>query len=100
MTRLNFLEQWMLDFPDEFARPVARLALTVLRFIWWLTWELWLGVVTWYVGWPVCRAVSLGHFPAAGLHEGDEVDGMPALVVHAAGVLVLVGAIFLLGKYV
>lgn len=90
----------MLEFADDLARPLAHAVLTVLRIVWWLTWELWLDAVTWYIGWPVCRALSFGRVPSVGIGERDEAGGFMEFVVHVVGAVVLVGTIALLARYV
>ncbi|MDQ3287027.1 MAG: hypothetical protein M3Q42_01980 [Pseudomonadota bacterium] len=97
---LDLRSNGMLEFAEDLARPVARAVLTTLRVIWWVTWELCIETVSWYIGWPVCRAISFGHFPEVRLQEQDEVGSFAGLVVHATGLVSLLGLIYLLARYV
>jgi hypothetical protein len=85
----------MTDALDVVVRPVLLLA----RFLLWLIWDWFFDTIAWWVGWPVCRTLSLGHFPATGFNSYEESDFGEAIMVCATGILFLLGVIWLLADY-
>ena len=81
----------MIDAGEALLRP----ALWVLRGAWWLIWELLFELVAWWVGWPLCRLLSLGRFPSAGWAHPDDDARWENLAVSLVGVGVLVLALLL-----
>jgi hypothetical protein len=85
----------MLDPSDLLSFP-GTLLLGVLRFLWWLAWDVCFQIVGWSVGWPVCRSVSLGRFPAEPFTELGGAEDFTALIVEVVGLLTLAATIWYL----
>jgi hypothetical protein len=85
----------MLEPSELHGFPVS-LFLGVLRFLWWLAWELCFQIVGWLVGWPVCRVLSFGRFPAERFTQVDAADSFVAFLVEVIGLLVVAAAIWYL----
>lgn len=90
----------MLDFADELARPIANVVLAIARGLWWLVWEFFVESVGWYIGWPICRVLSVGRFPETGLHDQDQASGWEVVGVQLTGLAALGGVIWLLAGFV
>jgi len=70
-----------MDLPELPLRALGWL----LRALLWLAWEGLFNTVGWYVGWCVCRTLSLGYFPHYGLRDEDKVSWPMRLVVELLG---------------
>ena len=79
---------------DEMASAAARPLLLVVRFLLWLVWELLVWEVLWWIGWPVCRALSVGRFPQDGWRQADRELDLESLLVLLTGLLVLLAALW------
>ena len=75
----------MIDVPDWLDAPRG-LVLGVLRFPWWLAWEVCVQTVGWSIGWCVLRVLTLGRYPEERLGGVDAafVERLTRLV-QAAG---------------
>ena len=68
----------------------------VVRILWWILSELFFGTVCYFVGWPVCKLLTLGQYP----NTNDEVfheysrhqEGWPCAIV---GLFTLFGLVAL-----
>lgn len=81
----------MVDLPDiDFPKSAI---LAVLRFIWWLGWELLVETVFWAVGWLALRTLTLGRYPAERLGEQDAASWSTAFIVQAVGACLLATSI-------
>lgn len=85
----------MLDVTDIFESSKT-LFVGILRFLWWLGWDILIETVFWAVGWLALRCVTLGHYPTERLGEQDAASWRTAFVVQVVGALVLAALIWLL----
>lgn len=85
----------MFDIPDIFELPKSAV-LGILRFLWWLGWDLVVETVFWAVGWLVLRTLTLGQYPGERFGEQDAASWRTAFVVQIVGLLVLATLIWLL----
>ena len=85
----------MFDPTDIFDAPKS-VVLAVLRFLWWLGWELLVETVFWSIGWSSLRVLSLGRFPEERVTEQDAASGFTQFFVQVTGASVLGTAIWLL----
>jgi hypothetical protein len=44
--------------------------------------------LAWYFGWPICRALSIGHFPKTEIGNGDNASLTEAILVCLVGLAV------------
>ena len=56
-----------------------------LRFIWWMIWEMFFGTLCYFIGWPVCKVVTLGRYPPSQSSVDKEYsrdkEGLPCTLV-------------------
>lgn len=76
---------------SEIFDPLSRPFMAAARFVLWLVWEVLAQRVPWYVGWAVCRVVTLGRFPGAAVDEQDEAQGLEEVVVWITGFVLILG---------
>ncbi|MFP8780318.1 hypothetical protein [Hydrogenophaga sp. RWCD_12] len=89
----------MIDLPDWLDAPRG-LLLGVLRFLWWLAWDICIETVGWSVGWCVLRTVTLGRSPQDRLGGVDDADSGTAILVEIVGLAVLaMGIWWLAGEW-
>ena len=87
----------MIDLPDWLDAPRG-LVLGVLRFLWWLAWEVCVQTVGWSVGWCALRVVTLGRYPQERFGGVDDAETGTAFLVEIVGLVVLAVGIWLLGR--
>jgi hypothetical protein len=80
-----------MDLPDLPLRPLVWL----LRGLLWLAWEFLFETVGWWIGWCVCRTLSLGQFPRYGLQDED-VPWPMRLLVEVMGLAALTALLWAL----
>ena len=85
---------------DELVSWAARPLLLVVRALWWLIWDLLIFELLWRLGWPVCRALSIGRFPETGWKDADDASVAEWLVVGLGGLLLLSGLLWMLSRLV
>mgnify|MGYP006201641485 FL=1 len=83
----------MIDLPDWLDAPRG-LVLGVLRFLWWLAWDVCVQTVGWSIGWCVLRVLTLGRYPEERLGGVDEASSGTAIVVELVGLVVLAAGIW------
>jgi len=89
----------LFDVSDLLLRPVASALLWIARVLWWLGWEFFVETIGWSIGWPICRALTLGRFPDTGFRDQEETSWWASLLVELVGLGALLGAIWLLSRY-
>jgi len=89
----------VIEIGETFLRPVVSFALAILRALLWVGWDFGFQIVGWSIGWLVCRALTLGKFPAAAFNEVDNVDFWVALFIEIVGLAVLSAVIFVISGY-
>lgn len=55
--------------------------------------------LAWYVGWPVCRLLTVGYYPAQGIHEQEKASTFSRILVSLAGLLLLIVVSVLIARY-
>ncbi|MEH6367792.1 MAG: hypothetical protein V7764_16120 [Pseudomonas marincola] len=86
---------------DELIEGAAKTLLRVLggalRLIIWLVWELCFQILAWYAGWPLCRVITLGHYPQEGIHDYDHAPDLRSFVVCTVGLVAICSLAALIG---
>ncbi|WP_020408004.1 hypothetical protein [Hahella ganghwensis] len=90
----------MEDLAEGLLKGLLRLVGVVVRTLIWLIWELCLEVITWYVGWPVCRALSFNQYPKVSINDHDQASNFTVGVVSIAGLVTLFGTAIVIAKLV
>ena len=75
----------MEDIIIHLLRLLAQPLLFLIRIIIYLTWEVMCEKLLWYLGWPVSRAITAGHFPKSGIHEGEQETPFKFFIVALIG---------------
>lgn len=70
----------------------------IVRLLLFQVWDLCFEVVAWYIGWPVCRVLSLGRFPKAPISAQEQESTLSGILVSIVGLLSLFGALFLISR--
>ena len=83
----------MIDVPDWLDAPRG-LVIGVLRFLWWLAWDVCVQTVGWSIGRCVLRVLTLGRYPEERLGGVDEASSGTAIVVELVGLVVLAAGIW------
>ena len=83
----------MYDLPDLLSAPKS-IVLHLLRALWWLGWDVLVQTVGWSIGWPIVRALTLGHFPRARFGDVHLAHWMQEIIVEAVGLAALAAAIW------
>ena len=79
------------DLLEASLNGALRLASIVVRSIVWIVlqaWEYCFEIVLWYVGWPICRIASLGHFPKQTLKQHQKATGISLFTVCLIGSII------------
>jgi len=84
-----------MELLDFVARPLFALG----RFLLWLAWDFFVYTILWGIGWPIWRFFTLGRFPHVGFREYEEAGAVEALMVCTAGLIVLLGTLWVLARY-
>lgn len=86
----------MEEIVEAVLKGVLRLFGVVIRSFVWLMLEVCFELVAWYIGWPICRAISLGKLPQVAITEQEQASTLTQIVVSLVGASTLIGlAIFI-----
>jgi len=88
----------MPDLEDLALAPLLRGLLAVGRALVWLVWEFLFMYVGWFIGWPICRVLSLGRFPGERIGEVETAPLWVALIVELCGLATLAAVIVLISS--
>ncbi len=72
-------------------KGVLKVFSLVVRSLIWLIWEFCFETIGWYIGWPVFRTLSFGHYPENSINDQDQASLLTNLLVSLVGVIVLIG---------
>ena len=69
---------------------------SVVRVMWWILSELFFGTVCYFIGWPVCKLLTLGRYPSSSdtifVEYSRYQEGWPCAIV---GLVTLLGLVTL-----
>lgn len=88
----------MEELAEGLLKATLRALGLLIRFLIWLIMELFFEVTAWYVGWPICRALSLGNWPRQSIGEHELAAPLTRFTVSVVGILTLLGIVILLAK--
>ena len=88
----------MEELGEGAAKGITRLLSWIIRPVIWLVWELCFEVIAWYVGWPVCRVLSLGRFPGEAIGEHERASTLTHCFVSGVGLVLILGVAALLAN--
>lgn len=80
----------MEEVAEGILKSILKTLSLVVRFLVWIVLDLYFDIVGWYVGWPVCRGLSLGYYPKEGLREFDEASDRTTIIVWIIGLIFLI----------
>lgn len=100
----NSLGEHMEDLGEGLFKSILRIIGLFFRGLLWVlinSWDLCLERPGWYIGWPVCRLLSLGRLPKEAWGEpdraSDKCQALVAIIGLIAIFIVVVGISSLLG---
>lgn len=79
----------MEDLAEGALKGLLRIIGLVVRSIIWLIWEFCFEEISWYIGWPVCRLITIGKLPRTPITERDNATHLTIFLVSMTGVLSL-----------
>jgi len=80
-------------------KSLLRMLSVLVRGLIWLAQEILFDVVFWFVGWPICRSLTLGKYPYESIHYREESSTITQFIVSSVGFLVLLGSGILLSPW-
>lgn len=87
----------MEEIIEAVLKGVLRLFGVVIRSFVWLMLEVCFELVAWYIGWPICRAISLGKLPQVAITEQEQASTLTQIVVSLVGASTLIGLAIFIG---
>ncbi|NRB42280.1 MAG: hypothetical protein HRU20_28060 [Pseudomonadales bacterium] len=72
-------------------KGILKVISLAIRSLIWLILEFFFEVIGWYVGWPICRVLSFGHYPENEISDHEQASKITVFVVSLVGVIVLIG---------
>ncbi len=88
----------MEELAEGALKGALRLVGVLVRALIWLVWEFCFEGIAWYVGWPICRALSLGRLPQEAMTEHEQASNLTNCTVSLVGLVGLIGLAVLIAK--
>tara|TARA_R110002049_G_C8743173_1_gene527124 strand:+ start:61 stop:342 length:282 start_codon:yes stop_codon:yes gene_type:complete len=88
------------ELAEGIVKSILRLIGVVIRSLIWLIWELCFEIIGWYVGWPICRAISFGYYPKESINDQEQVNHLSGFIVSLVGIVALLLTATLIAKLV
>lgn len=80
----------MEELAEAAAKTILRTLGFVVRALIWLIWEVFVHVIGWYAGWPVCRVLTLGSYPRESISQHEDAGLLTHFVVSMVGLVSLI----------
>lgn len=80
----------MEELAEATAKSILRTLGFLVRALIWLIWEVFVHVIGWYAGWPICRVLTLGTFPQEGISQHEDAGVLTHFLVSMVGLLALI----------
>jgi hypothetical protein len=77
------------ELAEGIVKSILRLLGVVIKALIWLIWELCFEIIGWYVGWPICRAISFGYYPKEPINDHEQVNNFNGFIVSLVGIVTL-----------
>ena len=81
----------MEELADGALKGLLRLVGIAVRALTWVIWEFCFEIVAWYMGWPVCRTISLGRLPKESITDHERTSSLTNFIVSMVGLVSLIG---------
>lgn len=88
----------MEEIAEGALKGLLRLLGILVRAMVWLIWDLCFETIAWYVGWPICRALSFGKLPRQAITEYGAASYLAGMLVSTTGLVTLIALATLLTK--
>ncbi|MGE8504141.1 MAG: hypothetical protein ACN6P1_18105 [Pseudomonas sp.] len=79
---------------DELAegalKGILRFLGLIIRALIWLIYEFLFEKIAWYIGWPICRLITLNSLPSERITESEQASNLTNFVVSMTGLISLV----------
>lgn len=89
----------MIDLIEILFKDLLRVLGLIVRAAIWLISELFFETIAWYVGWPICRFLSLGRFPEQAIHDREAASQLAQALVSLVGFIFLVLLAIAIARY-
>ena len=76
----------MEDAAEGIIKVVLKGLLSFIRLLVYVSWELMYEKISWYLGWPVVRIITLGYFPREGISEEENAPLFIHFLVSLIGI--------------
>ena len=90
----------MEELAEGIIKTILRLIGVVIRGLIWVIWELCFWELGWYMGWPICRVVSLGYYPKEKITDQNYINTFSGFIVSLIGLIALISLAVLIAKLV
>ncbi len=78
------------ELVSELLHFLARILLIMVRFVIALLWAsaeiVVADKITWYLGWPVIKMITLGYFPKEGFYNSQQASSLTQVLVGLVGI--------------
>lgn len=79
---------------------IAKILYFLARISTWLIFEFLYEEIAWWIGWCVCRAITLNSRPKVGIHSYDETTTTTRFIVCFTGIVTIVLVAAILAIYI
>lgn len=90
----------MEELIDGGFKSILRLLGGLIRLLIWLIWDWCYETIAWYIGWPICRIVTLGTLPHESINEHEKACGITNFIVSLIGLAALAGVYIVISKLI
>ena len=87
------------EIAEGFFRFVLRFVSMAVRGLVWVAYECCFEIIGWYIGWPVCKVLTLGNLPKENIHDFEQASGVTHFLVSLVGLLSLIGLAIILAPW-
>lgn len=77
----------MIDIGEIIVRGFVSAFFYAIRIVAWFAMELFFWPIIWYLGWPICRAVTFGHYPKMRINNRHNATGIDTVLVSVSSIL-------------
>ena len=88
------------ELTDGVVKTLLRLVGVLVRALVWLIWDFIFEIISWYVGWVLCRVISVGRLPQESINEHERASTLTHLIVSMVGFAFLIGLSLVIAQLV
>jgi len=88
------------ELAEGAVKSILRLVGVLVRALVWLFWEFIFETLAWYVGWVLCRVISVGRLPQESINEHERASTLTHLIVSLIGFALMIGLSIVIAQLV